>query len=473
MATTDPLQGKRLVILGMARQGVALARFAAQRGASVVISDLGSAESLAPALASLADCAVEVVTGSHPLTLLDGADALAPSGGVPLTIPIIREAQQRGIPLTNDSLVFMQRCPALVIGITGSAGKSTTTALTGAMGQASGRTTWVGGNIGRSLLIDLPAMQPGDLVVQELSSFQLDLWEGCSPQIAAILNITPNHLDRHRTMEAYTAAKANIVRHQRPGAVAVLPLGALDELAGQTAARVRRFSHTQPVDDGACVRDGLIVLRDGSQEQIVCPVGAVRLRGDHNLLNVLAAVVLADSAEIPVSAMQHAIATFTGIPHRLEPVGTRNGVQYINDSIATAPERALAALAAFHEPLVLLAGGRDKDLPWESWADHVLARVEHLILFGELAPAVHETVRRRRISAENRVTHTVQQVESVADAVALAHTLARPGMVVLLSPGGTSYDAYPDFAARGEHFRTLVQQLPDPESATPTESARK
>lgn len=446
----DPLRGKRLVILGLARQGTALARFACARGAQVVVSDLGSAEALAPALAELAGLPIAFVLGSHPLSLLDGADYLAISGGVPLDAPIVTAALARGIPLTNDSLEFTRRCPAPSIGVTGSAGKSTTTALTGAMARADGRTTWVGGNLGRPLIADLEAIRPTDLVVQELSSFQLDQWT-VSPPIAAVLNITPNHLDRHRTMAAYTAAKANILCYQRPGDTAVLPLRNLEQLVPLTAARVRFFSMDEPVADGACVRGGQIVLRDGDRERPVCPVEAIRLRGLHNRLNVLAAVALADSAGVGTAAMQAAVRQFTGIEHRLEPVGVIDGVQYINDSIATAPERALAALGAFHEPLILLAGGRDKDLQWEVWAERVAQRVRTAILFGELAAKLQPIL--TAVGAPD-----VRRVADLESAVALAHALAQPGDVVLLAPGGTSFDAYRDFAARGDHFRRLVQQ---------------
>ncbi|NJN55344.1 MAG: UDP-N-acetylmuramoyl-L-alanine--D-glutamate ligase, partial [Anaerolineae bacterium] len=202
----DALTGKRLLILGLARQGKALARFATGVGAQVTVSDLRSPEKLQPDLAELRDLPIEWVLGEHPMTLLERTDILAISGGVPTDAPFVQAAWARGIPITNDEQEFMRRTPTDVIGITGSAGKTTTTALTGVMAQVAGRHTWVGGNIGRPLIADLHKMNEGDVVVQELSSFQLEIWEQ-SPPIAAVLNITPNHLDRHKTMTAYAQAK--------------------------------------------------------------------------------------------------------------------------------------------------------------------------------------------------------------------------------------------------------------------------
>jgi len=450
----DPLRGKRLVILGLARQGRALARFAAGVGAEVVVSDLRPPEALAEEMAALADLNVEFVLGEHPPSLLEGTDVLALSGGVPLTAPIVVAAQERNITLTNDSLEFARRAPAPLVGITGSAGKTTTTALAGAIGRASGRRTWVGGNIGNPLIEKLGEIAAEDLIILELSSFQLELWDR-SPAIAAILNITPNHLDRHGTMAAYSAAKASIVRHQRPDDVAIL--GADDPgamaLAELAPGRLRTYSARQPVDDGAYVAAGQIWLAGDGVRKPVLSVDQIPLRGLHNVLNVLAAVTVADSAGIGPAAIQDGVAQFESVAHRLEPVATIDGVQYVNDSIATAPERALAALAAFDEPLVLLAGGRDKNMVWDEWAEQVSRRVRHVVLFGSLGPLLEKLLE----AQPSPPPHT--RVEALAEAVDAAHTIAQPGDIVLLSPGGTSYDAYRDFEERGEQFRRLVRAL--------------
>ncbi len=386
------------------------------------------------------------------MSLLDKTDVLAISGGVPADAPLVQAAREKGIAITNDSQEFMRRSPASVIGITGSAGKTTTTALTGVMGQVAGRRTWVGGNIGRPLIADAPKMSAGDMVVQELSSFQLEIWQQ-SPHVAAVLNITPNHLDRHKTMEAYTAAKANILRYQVGNDVAVLCAddpGALG-LASLVRGRLRLFSAQREVEDGAFVREGQIWLRNG-HEAAILPLAEIPLRGPHNVLNVLAAVTLADTVGIAPQAMAEAVCTFQGVEHRLERVAVVDGVQYVNDSIATAPERALAALASFTEPIVLLAGGKDKEMVWDAWVRQVVAQVKHVVLFGALAEMLAG-----RLKAEGYGQMT--QVASLAEAVEVARETAVSGDVVLLSPGGTSFDAFQDFAERGEQFRKLVKEL--------------
>lgn len=466
MTDMDALNGKHLVILGIARQGMALVRFAVEAGALVTLSDLRPAEALRDALDSLADlpaARLRVVLGQHPPALLDGgegfppADALALSGGVPADAPIAVEALRRGIPLTNDSLEFARRAPAPIVGITGSAGKTTTTALVGLMGQRSGRTTWIGGNIGRPLIADLERMSPGDLIVTELSSFQLELWPGVpatpSPAVAAILNITPNHLDRHKTMDRYAEAKGNILRYQSAGDVVVLPADNDGTLAAHAlvCGRLRLFSRHRPVDDGAYAHDGQIWLCDpASGPRALCPVGDIRLRGGHNVLNVLAAAALAEAAGVPDEAIVEGIRSFSGVPHRLEIIRTVDGVQFVNDSIATAPERALAALAAFDEPIILLAGGRDKNMVWDEWARRVAERVKRVVLFGDLGEPLAERLGQ---------SVPLSRVDTLAEAVYVAQAEATAGDVVLLSPGGTSFDSYADFTERGEHFRLLVEEL--------------
>lgn len=454
------LQGT-IVILGLARQGKALARFYAAQGLPVIVSDLRSAEALAAEMAELAAWPIQYVLGAHPESLLEGCGLLCLSGGVSADLPLVHEARRRGIPVSNDAQEFLRRAPAPVIGITGSAGKTTTTALVGAMLQAAGFQTWVGGNIGNPLITDVERMRATDRIVMELSSFQLEVMT-CSPQIAAVLNITPNHLDRHKTMAAYIAAKAHIVAHQRATDVAVL---GYDEpnargLADVTPAQVRYFSAKTEPETGAFLRGETLCLRREGQEWEVCQRQEVQLRGAHNILNILAAIALADAAGATPEAMRRAIRDFTGVPHRLEVVRRWRNVTWINDSIATAPERVLAALAAFEEPLILLAGGRDKDLPWEEFAATVKQRVRVLVLFGEAMPLIDAHVRRALEQEGPRRLEQIIHAGTLEVAVAEAVRWARPGDVVLLSPGGTSFDAFRDFAERGERFRALVQALP-------------
>ena len=470
MATA--IEGRSVVVLGLARQGTALARWLVEQGARVTVSDVQPADRLRPAIESLRDLPLHYEMGGHPLTLLDGCDLLCLSGGVPIDAPIVVEARRRDIALSNDAQLFVERCPAAVIGITGSAGKTTTTALVGAMGQSAGRTTWVGGNIGKPLIGDLVEMTARDLVVMELSSFQLEVMT-VSPPVAAVLNVTPNHLDRHQSMAAYIAAKVRILDYQllapRPAGSApdVAVLGYDDPVArsliGRAKGRLALFGRNGVGDWGylahARVEDGRVVLVKPEQTPGVapiCEIRDIRLRGDHNVLNVLAACTLADAAGVSPQAMRDAIAAFAGVEHRLQFVREHHGVQYYDDSIATAPERVIAALGAFQEPIVLLVGGRDKHLPWEEAAQLIVKRVRQLIVFGEMVGLVQRSIAdvTWRDSLES-----VHQVETLTEAVQKAAEVARPGDVVLLSPGGASFDAFKDFAERGDKFQECVRAL--------------
>ena len=495
---TPSFAGMRIVILGLARQGLALARFFVHAGAQVVMSDAAIAETLAEEAAAARRLGAELVLGGHPLTLLDGCDLLCLSGGVPPQIEIVREATARGIPLSNDSLLTLQearrRGLGPIVAITGSSGKTTTTTLVGKMLAASGKNVHVGGNIGMPLLDRLDSVRPGEPLVLELSSFQLELFDpavafgvldGVGPDVAAILNITPNHLDRHPSMAAYAAAKFNLLRHLPAGATVVV--SADDAVMGQLAAASEprlaapalppdwaiepvleaaqnalppsafvAFSHDRPLGAGAWLEGDTLIY----QGKPICRRQEMQLRGEHNVSNMLAAAAISGAAGATSRSMAEVARTFTGVPHRLEVVAEIGGVTWINDSIATSPERAIAGLRSFdpqQHMLILLAGGKDKNLPWDAWGEEVIERVTFLIGFGQAGPMIVENVRERADFGKRKAPATAV-VHRLDEAVELAARSARSGAVVLLSPGGTSYDAYKDFEARGEHFRQLVQQ---------------
>ena len=511
---------QKIVILGLARQGLALARFFVQAGAQVVISDMASAEKLADEVTAAKALSVELVLGEHPLTLLDNCDLLCLSGGVPPQIEIVQTAIARKIPLSNDSLLTLQlarqRGLGPLIAITGSSGKTTTTTLVGLMLAASGKPVHVGGNIGTPLLDRMDTIQPGECIVLELSSFQLELFdptiawgsfEGVGPDVAAILNITPNHLDRHPGMAAYAAAKLNLLRYLPPGAHVVLnaedtitesllrakerpskngsvpTTWTLDSVVRtvqgtlfEAQATLVGFSQQEPMLQGAWLEGGNRLVYNG---QAFCTRAEIQLRGDHNISNILAAAAISGSAGATCAAMGEVARTFAGVPHRLQVVAQSEGVTWINDSIATAPERTVAALRSFtpgEQTLILLVGGKDKNLPWETFADEALARVNFLIGFGHagamIINLVQEHARYTKRPAPNcavvqRLDEAVELAARVAfanlapataQAADVAVLAAQPQTVVLLSPGGTSYDAYRDFEARGEHFQRLIDK---------------
>jgi UDP-N-acetylmuramoylalanine--D-glutamate ligase len=460
------------LILGAARQGTALARWLSRHGSHVTLSDSRHADELTAAQASLADTNVAWAVGGHPLELLNNTDVLCLSGGVPLTLPIVQEAVKRGIPLSNDTQIFMEAAPCKTIGITGSAGKTTTTTLVGRMAKknAEGRmqkaeygmqnSAFVGGNIGDPLINYVDDMTENDLAILEISSFQLEQMT-ISPNIAAILNITPNHLDRHGTMEAYTNAKAHILEFQTDKDTAILghdDRGAWN-LRNKVKGKLLTFS-LKDLDEGlngAYFHDGLLNLRDGNAYLPLILREKIKLPGNHNVANVLAAFTIGHAAGFKLDDMLEAVEDFRGVPHRLELVRELNGVRWYNGSIATAPERSMADINAFNnnEPIVLMLGGRDKNLPWDEIAKLIHKRVDHVVLFGEAAELIQKAV--SAISGERSVD--LRRAKNLKEAVAIAAEVASAGDVVLFSPGGTSYDEFKDFEERGETFRKWVLEL--------------
>ena len=455
-------QNRNIVILGAARQGLALARYLNAQGANVTLNDQRSPEQMKATLETMQHLNIKWVLGEHPYSLLDHADLLCLSGGIPLDLPIVIEAQRRGIELSNDSQIFMQAVSCPIIGITGSAGKTTTTTLVGRIMQAAfepQQVVWVGGNIGLPLIDRVDEIQSVDRVVLELSSFQLEQMT-CSPNIAAVLNITPNHLDRHGTLEAYTQAKAHILDFQFPDSIAIL--NREDPGSWNLRPRVKgqlvSFGLSRPQDDfvGSFLEDEWCCLQTPQGVLRVCPRENIALRGEHNLLNVLAAFAICYAAGCPTQAMVAGLQDFRGVKHRLQFVREFGGAKWYNDSIATAPERSMAAIRAFSEPLLLMLGGRDKNLPWEDLAAMTAERVDQVVIFGEAAPKIL-----RSLQAAHNSTHPLNArvVSHVHEAVQAAAELAKPGMVILFSPGGTSFDEFKDFEERGERYCEWVNQL--------------
>ncbi|HEX6510242.1 MAG TPA: UDP-N-acetylmuramoyl-L-alanine--D-glutamate ligase [Chloroflexota bacterium] len=452
------IAGKRALILGVAREGVALAEYLCARGAVVTVTDSADGDRLQARLDRVRDLHVRIAVGGDRPELVDEADIVFVSPGVPENNTVYMAAERAGLPIESMTTLFFELCPGRIVGITGSSGKTTTTGLVGHVLQAAGRDVVVGGNIGEPMLDLLPRIFAETIVVLELSSFQLALLRR-SPHIAVVTNISPNHLDRHGTMEAYIAAKLHIVEHQSGEDFAVLNADDAEHetFASATRARARWFG--MGVQDGATVcKDTVTVARAGSLDPVL-PVAEIPLLGRHNVENVMAAVVVADILGVAPGIMAAAIRTFRPAPHRLELVAERDGVRYIDDSIATSPARAQVALEAIDQPIVLIAGGRDKRLPWEAFARVVSRRVRVLLLIGEAAPIIEEAVRCQTNAPGDAGSPCIVRCGSLGEAVAEAHRLARPGEVVLLSPACTSYDMFTDFEERGRMFARAVEAL--------------
>jgi len=465
------MTGKRVVVMGLGRfgGGVGLARWLCAQGARVVVTDLADRAVLADSLARLEGLPIEYHLGDHPLDLLEDCDLLVINPAVDKArSEFVRQAVRRGIAWTSEMNLFFQRCPARIVGVTGTAGKSTTAAMTARALEAgldpgeqdgSQPRVWLGGNIGRSLLEDLPAIRPHDLVVLELSSFQLeDLARlAKSPHVAVLTNLAPNHLDRHGTFERYAEAKLNIVRYQdRRRDVCVV--NGEDDLALEWVRRVRgdlagvwRFWLDQ-AGRPCAARES---KQAASDTPLVSGPFALRVPGRHNRLNAAAALAVARILGSPERAAE-ALKAFAGLPHRLEFVREFEGVRYYNDSKSTTPEAAITALDAFEAPVVMIVGGYDKQVPLDALGRHLAWRAKAVVCMGATRAKLQSAVARY---VGYVATPPVRLADSLPEAVEHARRLAAPGDVVVLSPGCASYDMFANYEHRGELFKRIVGEL--------------
>lgn len=452
--------GQRVAIVGLGREGIALTKVLAREGAHILVSDRAPADALATSLAAIADCNVTLNLGGHDSSKVLAHDVLFLSAGVPRTLPLVVEAQRRGLRISSETEFFFSRCPVPITAITGSAGKTTTTTLVGKIMEASGRRVVVAGNIGRAMSAELAGIRSDTCVVLELSSFQLQFLPS-SPHVGAMLNVTPNHLDRHADMAEYTEAKRQIFAHQTAQDIAIVNADDPTSLAcGATShGELRSFSLSATLSTarGASVQGGAIVLHDSGTKRSVLGIGELALIGRHNLANAVAACGITHALGAGADSMRAVLTTFAGVEHRLEHVADIGGVRYINDSIATAPERLIAGLEAMTRPTVVLLGGRDKHLPWDRAADLVCTHARAVVTMGEAAALIELALGQ---SADRLgVAPPILRAHDLVDATQLARAAAHPGDAVLLSPGCTSFDMYRDFEERGRAFKNIVRQL--------------
>ncbi len=445
--------------LGVLSGGVATARYFAARGADVTVTDLQPAETLRKSIDALSPWPIRYVLGEHREEDITGAELVVVGPGVPDDSPFLRLARDRGVPLTTEMNLVFECCRRPIIGITGSNGKTTTTRLIGALHRATDPGTLVGGNIGRAVLNELGEDITGSPVVLELSSFQLHrlAWIRRSPGTAVVTNLSPNHLDWHGTFDAYEKAKQHIVRYQASEDRVIL--NADDERlrgwASVCPGRVAWFSMNGPVETGCFLRDGQVVFRDASGERDVCPADSLRLPGPHNQANLLAAATVACLDGIPVPVIRATVESFRGVEHRLEEVANIDGVGYYNDSACTTPASSVTALRAFDSPVVLIAGGYDKGMTFDGMAEETLRRTRAVVLIGVTASAIEDAFRRSGTTE----TPVIARADTLDDAVRQSAGLARPGDVVVLSPGCASYDMFTNFEERGQRFKAAVAAL--------------
>ena len=449
---------KAVTVVGLGIEGEDMARFLARRGAYVTVSDRKPREKLSARIEALADLPIRFSLGRNESGEIATADAVFLSQGVPSDLPGVEEARLRGAPIWSMLSLFMEFCAGPIVGITGSSGKTTTTALLAEMMRAESLPHFVGGNIGIGLLENLEQIRPYTWVVLEVSHTQLQHLRQ-PPHVAAVLNITPNHLDQF-SWEEYRGLKANILSRQARSDYAVLNRDDPETLAlakkAPGAIRFFSLSPGKPQDEGAFLEGGYAVWRHNGSEERLFSQSNIRLRGRHNLANALAAAALARVCGVSPPAIEEAVSSFLGVPHRLQYVATASGVDYYNDSIATTPERTLAAIRSFPQPLVLLLGGRDKHPPLEELARAANEHCRAVITFGESGPLLSSAIAAQAARSPSAAKASLVSASDLDEAVAAARKQSKRGNVVLLSPACTSFDAYDNFEQRGRHFQELV-----------------
>ena len=449
------------VVIGLGRSGLACARVLAAEGYSVRVVDASDTDEVRAAAQAL-PAGVEVVLGPYSADVVQGADLVAPSPGVRWDAPELVAAREAGIPVRSEMELFFERCTAHICGITGTNGKTTTTALTAELLAAAGMRVHRGGNIGETVLDRLPDILAGDWVVLEISSFQIESLSQTRCDVGAVLNVTPDHLDRHGSMEAYAAIKRRLVE----GAQRCAVLGADDPITRAMAAHVTApiswFGRSlSPGERGATLAGDDVVLVDQAVVTPVLPVRDIPLFGAHNVDNVLAACCMAAAAGAGAEALAEGIRRFHAVPHRLQPVLDSEGVLWVNDSKATNVDAAVKALESFpSRGIVWIGGGSDKGVPPDTLADAVVAHARVAIACGATGPVLDAALQARGM----REHHLESDLQA---AVARARVVARPGDVVLLAPGYASFDQFRNYEERGRVFGELVTGVP----AVPAERA--
>ncbi len=445
------LNGKRALVVGLGKSGVASALFMKAHGARVTVSDTKSGDELRNEIPVLLDHGITVETGGHGDRTFHGQDLIVVSPGVPVDAPPLIQARSLGETVIGEIELAAQFLPGPIVAITGSNGKTTTTTLTGEIMTAAGLPTLVGGNIGTPAISLAERAKPETVIVLEISSFQLETIQTFRPKIAVVLNVTPDHLDRHRTFEIYTDAKARIFENQQGNDFAVLNADdpTCVALGARTRAQVFWFSRQKEVRQGAWVRDGNVVFRDSQGQREILQVSEIPLKGAHNLENVLAAVCTCVLMGCSPEKVRQAVRDFKAVEHRLEFVATIAGVDYYNDSKATNVDATIKALESFPANIHLVLGGKDKGSDYTVLNDLIRQRVKRIYTIGTAAAKIESQVK----GAE------IVHAETLENAIRKAHATAQPGDVVLLAPACASFDQFKNYEHRGKVFKEIVTAL--------------
>jgi UDP-N-acetylmuramoylalanine--D-glutamate ligase len=445
------LQNKRVLVVGLGKSGVASALFLKTHGARVTVSDTKSGDDLRNEIPTLLDHGITVETGGHGERTFREQDLIVVSPGVPVDAPLLVRARALGETVIGEIELAARFLPGPIVAITGSNGKTTTTTLTGEILAAGGLPVLVGGNIGTPAISLAEHAKPESVIVLEVSSFQLETIQSFHPKVAVVLNVTPDHLDRHRTLENYVDAKARIFENQRGDDFAVLNADdpTCAAMAERTKARVYWFSRQKEVKQGVWVREGNIVFRNGTQQREVMQVSEIPLRGAHNLENVLAAVCAAVLMGCSPDKIRDAVRQFKAVEHRLEFVTTIRGVDYYNDSKATNVDATIKALESFPANIHLILGGKDKGSDYAVLNDLLRQRVKRVYTIGAAAAKIESQIK------DVEVVHA----ETLESALRRANAVAQAGDVVLLAPACASFDQFKNYEERGRVFKEIVQSL--------------
>ena len=449
----ESLRHKTVAVIGIGVSNTPLLELLLAEGIRVTACDKRSREQMGEQAEHLEQLGCELHLGADYLKDLD-ADVIFRTPGLRPDVPEIAACVDRGAVLTSEMEVFFEVCPCTIIAVTGSDGKTTTTTIIAELLKAAGRRVWVGGNIGHPLLCEADGMLATDYAVLELSSFQLMTMKH-SPHIAVVTNLAPNHLDVHRDMAEYVAAKENIFRHQSGEDVAVFNADndITAEQSRRAPGRARLFSRQDEVADGVFLRGEDIVCRSGGHERVVMTTGDIKIPGVHNVENYMAAIAAVDGL-VPDEVIRDFAREFGGVEHRIELVRTYRGVRYYNDSIASSPSRTIAGLRSFHEKVILIAGGYDKHIPFDVLGPEIVEHVKLLVLCGATADKI-------RAAVENAPRYQpgkqeILDVTPFTAAVEAARDRAQPGDVVTLSPACAAFDQFKNFAERGKFFKSIV-----------------
>ena len=454
------IQGKKVAFIGAGVSHKRCIEQFVELGAQVTLCDQKkSLEDFGAYADTLRRLHVRLSLGEHYTDGFAGQDIIMRTPGYEYYKPELQAALQAGTKVTSEVELFFELCPCEIVAVTGSDGKTTTTTLISKMFEAADRKVFLGGNIGAALLPQLADVTPEAVAVVELSSFQL-ISMRVSPKVAVVTNVTPNHLDHHKDMQEYIDAKRNILLWQVPPCRAVLGFeneisrGMQKDCKGEQVW----FTRLHDTDKGAFLResDDTLCYAENGVVTPILPRAEVKLRGLHNVENLLAAIA-AVWGRVPVEAMRQVGSTFTGVEHRIEPVRTLDGVTYYNDSIASSPTRTIAGLRSFNQKIILIAGGYDKKIPYEPLAPEILAHVKTLVLMGATGPRIETAVRACPGFDESALT--ILHADSMQHAVELARGAAQPGDVVSLSPASASFDLYPNFEVRGRDYKNIVNNL--------------